>query len=195
MPYPDDIPADFSARHINSDIDPVLGRRWSPRAFKKVALAEQDVQTLCEAARVAPSCFNEQPWRFYLSGPDNFAEFLSLLVPANQRWAQHAALLGFIAAKNTFSYNGKPNPYAAFDCGAAWMSLTVQARAMGLYTHGMGGIAHDKVKARFDIGDDFTVLCGFAVGVADHAETLPQDLAAKETPTPRKALSEIVRRG
>ncbi|TQV66307.1 nitroreductase [Exilibacterium tricleocarpae] len=192
MHYPDEIAPDFSDRKVARELHPLLARRWSPRSFKQYTISEEDVDTLLEAARVAPSCYNEQPWRFYLSNPQNFSDCLSLLVPANRRWAKSASLIGFIASKIAFSRNNERNDYAAFDCGAAWMSLTVQARSMGLYTHGMGGIDHQQVAKYFGIDDAYQVICGFVIGVADSPEALPDELREKDKPSPRKSLSEII---
>tara|TARA_R100000306_G_scaffold3900_2_gene6475 strand:- start:13171 stop:13800 length:630 start_codon:yes stop_codon:yes gene_type:complete len=190
--YPDTISPDFSARDMLPGVDELIARRWSPRAFAKTEIAEADVKTLFEAARWAPSCFNEQPWRFYVSTDENFDDFLDLLLDGNQAWAKNASLLGFVVVKKTFTSNGKPNAYAEFDAGAAWMAMTLQARQMGLYTHGMGGIKHDEVARYLKLDDDYKLVCGLAIGVAAEPSVLPEDVAAKEKPSPRKPLSEVV---
>lgn len=194
MSYPDSIIADFSARQVADSVTPLLAQRWSPRAFKKTAITDQDINTLFEAARVAPSCFNAQPWRFYVSTDQSFEQYLSLLVESNQVWAKNASVLCFAVSKNTFDHNGKPNAYADFDVGAAWMSIAVQARAMGLYTHAMGGIKHQQVAEYLGLSDDFKVICGIAIGVADTADSLPEEIAAKEKPSARHPLEFILRR-
>lgn len=192
MNFEDNISADFSARDADAGVDPRLVTRWSPRAFKKVSLAAQDITTLFDAARWAPSCQNAQPWRFYVSTEDSFDQYLSLLVEGNQIWAKNASVLCFVVVKKTFEHNGKPNGFAEFDAGAAWMALAIQARAMGLYTHAMGGIKAADITQALALDDDHKVVCGIAIGVAADASTLPAELAAREKPTPRKALADIV---
>ncbi|OFE11336.1 hypothetical protein PHACT_12305 [Pseudohongiella acticola] len=194
MKYPDSIHPDFSARDALQGVDPLQISRWSPRAFTKSVIAEADVALLFEAARWAPSCFNAQPWEFYVSTDKTFDDYLNLLVEGNQAWAKNASLLGFVVVKKTFSHNGKANAYAEYDAGAAWMAMTLQARQMGLYTHGMGGIKHDEVAAYLKLDDDHKVICGLAIGVAAAPTILPDELAAKEKPSPRKPLSEVLRR-
>jgi nitroreductase len=194
MSYPDSITADFSARQVADSVTPLLAQRWSPRAFKKTAIADQDINTLFEAARVAPSCFNAQPWRFYVSTDSSFDQYLSLLLEGNQIWAKNASLLCFVVTQKTFEHNGKANPYADFDAGAAWMSLALQARQMGLYTHAMGGIKHQEIAEYLQLSDDYKVICGIAIGVADTADTLPEDIAAKEKPSARLPLEVILQR-
>jgi nitroreductase len=194
MTYPDVVTPDFSARDIAAGVDETISHRWSPRAFKKAVIADSDIETLFEAARWAPSCFNAQPWTFYVSTDQSFDEYLALLVDSNQVWAKNASLICFVVVKKTFEHNGKPNNYAEFDAGAAWMAMTLQARRMGLYTHGMGGIKHPEVAEYLAVGDDHKVVCGIVIGVADTPDILPADIAAKEKPSARKPLSQVLRR-
>lgn len=194
MSYPDTISPDFSARDALDGVDPLQVTRWSPRAFVKTAISENDLARLFEAARWAPSCFNAQPWVFHVSTDKSFDQYLNLLLEGNQQWAKQASVLGFVIVKKSFAHNGKPNAYAEYDAGAAWMAMTLQARQMGLYTHGMGGIKHEEVAAYLNLDDDHKVVCGFAIGVATTPDTLPDELAAKEKPSPRKPLSEVLRR-
>ncbi|MBU2097125.1 MAG: nitroreductase family protein [Gammaproteobacteria bacterium] len=194
MTYPDNLTPDFSARDIADGVDHTIAHRWSPRAFKKVPVSDQDVNILFEAARWAPSCFNAQPWVFYVSNDNTFEQYLSLLVEGNQVWAKNASLIGFVVVKKSFEHNGKPNNYAEFDAGAAWMAMSLQARQMGLYTHGMGGIHHQQVAEYLALDDDHKVVCGFVIGVAESPDVLPAEVAAKEKPSARKPLLQVLRR-
>lgn len=194
MKYPDTLSPDFSARDPLPGVDLSLVRRWSPRAFVKTSISAADIGLLFDAARWAPSCFNAQPWVFHVSTDRTFDDYLGLLVEGNQIWARNASLLGFVVVKKTFAHNGKVNAYAEFDAGAAWMAMTMQARQLGLYTHGMAGIKHDEVANYLKLDEDHKVVCGLAIGVASAPETLPEELAAKEKPSPRKPLSDVLRR-
>ncbi len=179
---------DFSQRDPNAGVDELFYRRWSPRSFKKVTLPEQTLRTIFDAARWAPSCYNDQPWHFITNTDDtDFDLFCSLLVEGNQQWAGNASLLGFVVARKHFKHNGKPNNLATFDCGAAWLSLTLQARRFGLYTHGMGGIKRNEVHHALNIdAEKYQVICGFAIGVLD----APQD-PENEKPSARAPLETI----
>lgn len=194
MSYPDTITPDFSARDALVGVDPLQVKRWSPRAFVKTDINDNDLALLFEAARWAPSCFNAQPWVFHVSTDRSFDDYLNLLLEGNQQWANQASVLGFVVVKQSFAHNGKPNAYAEYDAGAAWMAMTLQARQMGLYTHGMGGIKHEEVAAYLKLDEDHKVVCGFAIGVAAAPDTLPDELAAKEKPSPRKPLSDVLRK-
>lgn len=186
--------SDFSQRDPVAGVDPLFHQRWSPRSFVKKGVSPEVLTRLVDAARWSPSCFNAQPWRFFTSTDSTFAAYLELLVEGNQVWAKNAEVLGFLVADLRFTHNDQPNPYAEFDCGAAWMALTLQAQAEGLYTHGMGGIHHERVAEYLGLDNaQQKVVMGFAIGHIGAADALPGDLAAKEVPTPRKPLVEIWR--
>ncbi len=187
---------DFSKRDPAQDVSPQFSHRWSPRSFRKVTINQSTLTTIFDAARWSPSCFNDQPWKFITSTEETHDQFLALLVDGNQVWAKNASVLGFVLAHKHFAHNGKPNNFAAFDSGAAWMAMTLQANLFGLYTHGMGGVHFDQVYKTFAIDPEkYQVLCGFALGVADRPDQLPTELAAKEIPSNRKALSDIWHQG
>ena len=130
----------FENRHPTHGADRFFIERWSPRAYSSEPIDEPTLTTLMDAARWSPSCFNDQPWRFYTSTPQTRDAYLGLLLEGNQVWAATAPVIGFLCAQKRFSATGEPNGYNAFDAGAAWMAMTMQARLLGLYTHGMGGI-------------------------------------------------------
>jgi len=54
-------------RMFNHDIMPEIKSRWSPRAFSAKKVPAEELMALLEAARYAPSCSNEQPWRFMIA--------------------------------------------------------------------------------------------------------------------------------
>lgn len=196
--FPTDYQPDFSRRDPAPEVDESLWRRWSPRSFRKVEIPGETLTAIIDAARWSPSCFNEQPWLIMTtSTPEEFALYLSLLTEKNQRWAVNASLLGFMVARRHFAHNGTPNRWAAFDTGSAWMSLTMQARRFGLYTHGMGGINLEEVYRQLGIPEaEFEVICGFAIGVIDRPEVLPtQDLREMEVPSGRKGLAGMWQQG
>ncbi len=183
-------------RKEQEDIDEMFIERWSPRAFdKNFEISEDSLKALMAAARWAPSSFNDQPWRFVMAKREDkdFQKFIDLLVEMNQTWAKDASALGFIFAKKISDKTGKENPMSEFDCGSAWMSLTLQARKDGLYTHGMAGIKRDEVYKVLKVPkDDFKVMCAFAVGKKGKSSSLPDDLQKDEKMNDRKDIEEIV---
>src|SRR5436189_1993157 len=109
MPHlPDTLPA----RHPDRPIEPIFLRRWSPRAMSGEPLTEEERLTLFEAARWAPSTYNEQEWRFLYAGREtpHWPAFFDLLVEGNQQWCKQAAVLVVVLAHKVFARNKKPNP-------------------------------------------------------------------------------------
>ncbi|MFT4634478.1 MAG: nitroreductase [Arenicella sp.] len=183
---------DFDARDNSTGVDPLFIHRWSPRAFEKTTIDDSTMQRIMEAARWSPSCFNAQPWRFYTSTENTFDDFLNLLVEGNQGWAKNNAVIGFLVAEKNFEHNDKPNDYAALDSGAAWMSMTLQARIEGLYTHGMGGIKAAEAADYLNIDSvKADVLMGFTIGKLADLSQLDDEQRKNETPNSRKHLSEV----
>ena len=178
-------------------IDEMFTDRWSPRGFDPQPLSEAQVGQLFEAARWAPSCFNEQPWRFYYAtrAADREA-YLSALVPRNQLWAKRAPLLGFVLARRTYGQSGRDNRHAPFDAGAAWLSLALQARKMGLYAHAMAGFNQRRAYAVLGVSEaDYHIMAAVAVGHKGSADHLPEEMQAIEKPNTRRPLSEIMIEG
>lgn len=184
-----------SSRTGDHSVDSIFIERWSPRSFKHTALTSEQVLRLFEAARWAPSCHNDQPWRFHYAVSETARRcFIDTLVPGNRVWAVHAPLLIYITAGTCFRHNGKSNAWAAFDAGAAWMSIALQARLMGLYTHGMAGFERDRAIQLLNIDTKTEdVLAAVAVGYRGDRAMLPEMLQEKEQPNGRLPLDEIIR--
>jgi len=182
---------------IESDIHPIIAERWSPRAFDQNREVETEKLVSCiEAARWSSSCFGDEPWRFIVaeraSNPNGWQQMLATLAEKNQLWAQHAPVLILACAAKNFSQNGKPNRWGQYDTGQAMISLALQATAVGLITHSMGGFDPSAAAATFHIPDDFTVMSVTAVGYQGSSESLDEDFRAIETiERSRKAISEI----
>ncbi len=144
----------------------LIASRWSPRSYSDKPISSEDLTKIFSAAAWAASSSNEQPWRFLVGrkGDDTYAKILDALVPANQEWAQTAPVLVLSVAKTTYTKNDAPNYHALHDTGAASATLTLEATALGLHTHGMGGFDHDKARANFSMPEGFEVGACWAIG-------------------------------
>jgi nitroreductase len=184
-------------RQPEADVDELFVRRWSPRAMSGEAIGDGELMTLFEAARWAPSSNNGQPWRFVYAkrGTPAWPGFFELLVQSNQRWAKQAAVLVIVVARRTFEHDGSPSPTHAFDAGAAWACLALQASLRGLVAHGMRGFDHDRARAMLDEPDGYAVQAMVAIGRPGNVEDLPERLQAREVPSGRKPLAQLVFEG
>lgn len=184
-------------RQTDHPIEDRFLRRWSPRALSGEPLPDGSLESLFEAARWAPSSYNGQPWRFVYATRDgaHWDDFLDLLVEFNQGWARHAGALIVVASRTTFEHNDKPARTHAFDTGAAWMSLALQASAQGLVAHAMQGFDYERAARVVELPEDHEVHCMVAVGRPGEVEDLPDDLRERETPSDRKPVEEIAFEG
>lgn len=167
--------------------------RWSPRAMSGEAVTAAELDSLLEAARWAPSCFNAQPWRFAAVTRDSSAwpALFETLVAGNQAWVEAAGAIIAVISRTRYEHNDKPAPTHSFDAGAAWMSLALQASSLGLVAHGMQGFDQDAARAQLQVPDLYDLPCLVAIGRPGLVSELPEGFAEKETPSPRKALGEI----
>lgn len=179
------------------EVDSIFTDRWSPRSFLDEPLTEAQLAALFEAARWAPSCYNEQPWLFrYAIKPADRERFATALVEKNRQWACRAPLLLFVLTRLNFKGNGQPNRHAPFDAGAAWLALALQARRMGLYAHAMAGFSRKKAFEVLDVSDqEFDIMAAVVVGRRGPVGQLPGEQAAMESPNDRKPLAEVAREG
>lgn len=177
-------------------IEKVIAERWSGRAFDaSTPVTEAEITALTEAARWAPSCFGDAPWRFIIWDRNHDAESwqraFDCLAEGNQQWAKNAPLLILAASMDKFSHNDKPNRWSGYDTGAASVSLCFQATAMGLMSHQMGGFDSDKLRQTFDLPTDLHLWSMVAIGHAAPLDDLsPEQLERELKSRERRPLEE-----
>lgn len=190
-------PNPIDVRKAEYPIDPLFLRRWSPRAMSGASISERDLMSLFEAARWAPSAFNQQPWRMLYARRDTPAwpTFLGLLVDANQVWCKDAAALVVFISRTTFTRNNKPNAVYMFDCGSAWENFALQGAKMGLVVHGMAGFDNDRARDELGVPTEYAVCAMAAVGHPGDPSMLPENLRGLEIPSDRQPVREITMEG
>ena len=180
-------------------IQSVLAERWSPYAFAERDVADEDLRALLEAARWAPSSYNEQPWRYILArraDAQAHAQLVSCLVEGNQVWAKNAPVLMIGIAVMTFARNGKPNKAAHHDLGLAAGNLCVEATARGLIVHQMIGIVPERVRELYKVPAEAEPLTGLAIGHPGDVAQLPEPLRERDlAPRTRRPAGEFVFEG
>jgi nitroreductase len=179
------------------ELHPLLVNRWSPRALDvRDAISNDDLYAILEAARMAPSAFNEQPWRFIVGkrGEETFNEILNGLGEFNQMWAKNASALLLVAGTKQRS-NGDPHPSYQYDLGLAVSQGTFEAHHRGYVTHQMTGFNHDVMCKTFDL-TTYEPVVVIAIGKQDSADILPEAMAEREKAQPsRKPLTELILKG
>ncbi len=177
-------------------IHKLISERKSIRAFANKSIDNETLIQLFEAARWAPSSMNEQPWRFIValkSEKESFEKILTSLNETNQLWAKHSSVLIVTIAKKSFSGKDIPNTYALHDVGLAIGNLTLQATAMHIFLHQMGGINREKLRSLFEVPEEYEIVSVIAGGYEGNPEELPENLRHRELqPRTRKNLDELI---
>lgn len=183
-------------RQADHPIDPLFLDRWSPRAMSGEAISDEELMTLLEAARWAPSSGNGQPWRMLYAKRDtpHWEPFFSLLAEGNQVWVVRAAVLIAFVSERTDD-KGRPRRTHSFDTGAAWENLALQGARMGLVIHAMAGLDYEKAHVVFRLPERFAVEAMVAVGRPGDISLLSENLQEREKPNSRRPLSETVFEG
>ena len=178
-------------------INALIAKRWSPRAFDaSKPVSHQQIIALLEAARWAPSCFGDQPWRFIVWNKQTdekaWQQAFDTLAPSNQTWVKNAPVLMLVCADTLFGHNQTANRWAQYDTGAAAENLCLQAADLGLAAHQMGGFNGDAAREAFKIPAQITPMAMLAVGYEGDANDLPDDLKTRElAERKRKPLGEL----
>jgi nitroreductase len=178
-------------------IDATLARRWSGRAFDASrTISQTQIIALLEAARWAPSCYGDQPWRFVVcdKGTDqaSWQQAFDCLAPGNQAWVKDTPLLLLIAADSKFQHNGADNRWGQYDTGAAAENLCLQASSMGLMAHQMGGFDVDRARASFAVPEQYALMAMLGVGYPADIASISGDAREREqAPRSRRPLGEL----
>jgi nitroreductase len=186
----------YRFRLADWNVYPIFRERWSPRAMSGEEITHEELMTLFEAARWAPSSNNYQPWRFLYARRNTpiWDTFYGLLTEGNKLWCRNAAVLIVVISRTVFN-TGKPARSHSFDTGAAWMSLALQGHLMGLMVHAMQGFDYDRAGTELAVPGDYSVEAMIAVGRPGKAEDLPEEKRKMEFPKGRKNVFEFITEG
>lgn len=173
-----------------------IKKRWSPREFNPAKnISPSQISLLFEAARWAPSAFNDQPWNFIIvtkDNPEQFKKMLTLLTEGNKTWAENASALILTVASLRSSHDGSENFHALYDLGASVTNLSLQAVELNIYVHQIGGFYHDKAKKAFQLDEDYLPVSVLALGYLPESESFQERKERLLTKRKRKSLNEFV---
>lgn len=163
-------------------IHPLIEKRWSSRSFDpQKKISPDDISSLIEAARWAPSAFNEQPWRFVVAhqGDDRFNTIVQSLAEFNQMWAPQAPVLIAVVGASK-KKDGHDNDAYVYDCGQAVAYLTIEATHRDIMVHQMTGLDKKLLHEKLNLHSDLHVLSVIALGYHQNPETLPEPIKSME---------------
>ncbi|HSZ25776.1 MAG TPA: nitroreductase family protein [Cytophagaceae bacterium] len=171
--------------------------RKSNRAYSEKPVEQEKINSIIEAARWAPSSMNDQPWRYLVVTKDNLELYQAVfetLADFNKTWVKDAPVLVISLVRKNFTYNGVPNRHALYDTGAANSLLCVQASALGLNAHQMGGFDYEKLKNLLNLPQDMDIAVVIAIGYPDSPDKLSEELKKREiAPRERYTVHELIR--
>jgi nitroreductase len=184
-------------RKSDYSIHPLILNRWSPRSMTGEEMSDQELMAIFDAARWAPSSYNNQPWHFLYAkrNTPSWPLFFNLMVEFNQSWTKDAAALVLAISGKLFEHNHKPSRTHSFDAGAAWMAMALEASWRGYVIHGMEGFDYDKARQDLNIPDDYQVEALIAIGKRAPTTHLSPELQKREMPSTRKKVEEIITEG
>ena len=167
------------------DISEIIDKRYSPVLFADRPIEKDILDTLFEAARQAPSSYNDQPWAFLVgdkySNKGTYDLIFDALMTVNQKWAKFAPVLMVSLGEKISPTTGKENRYVLHDVGLAMGTMLYQASEMDIYIHQMGGFSHSKIRKNFNLPDKYEVGAAIALGYkSQEKEKYPKELVEKE---------------
>lgn len=190
----------MTSRNANTSapISDLLAQRWSPRSMDaNHQISDQDLLSVIEAGRWAPSAMNVQPWRFSAAkrGSELFAKIAAHLGGFNASWSPKSSAYIVVSAF-TNGDSGQPGTTSQFDAGLAAAQILIQAEGLGLHGHVMGGIDHVALHAELGYPENLAVLVVIAIGKGAPAELLEGGAYDREVAArTRLPLDEIVLHG
>lgn len=162
----------------SQNLNTVVESRHSGRNFDPTRkVTDTQLKELVHAAQFAPSCFNEQPWRFLIcdkaTHQDSFQKVWSTLAPKNQEWAEKAPVLIVVNHDTQFNRNGSANRWGPYDSGASALQMALKATELGLMAHQMGGFDEKKIAEIFEIPSRYIPIAVMAVGYENATNEKP----------------------
>jgi nitroreductase len=174
---------------MRSKVLEIIQQRHSIRRYEDRPVEDEKIELLLEAARLAPSAQNRQPWRFIVIKNRELIESLSRYAPPGTRWAnawmrQAPCVIVGCGAPHPLVhsvYRGFGMNLLPIDIGIAMEHIVLMATELGLGTCWIGWFSERKVRSLLSIPKRLKVIALLTVGYPK----------GRITPKPRKSLEEI----
>ena len=179
---------------LMKELIPEINIRRANRALSDKKIPDDTIQRIMTAATYAPSCFNNQPWRFLVAAEEEALKKIHDALTSANYWVKKAPAVVIVATKPEFGCRLNDNrDYALFDCGLATENLMLQGFKEGLYAHAIAGFDPHKIKAAFKIPDAYIVATLVALGYpGDDASLNEKHKELEHSARNRKPESEVI---
>ena len=177
------------------DVKKAMEKRRAYRSLDTTEITEDLITDLVQCARIAPSCFNYQPWRFVCVHDEGRLKALHNALSRGNEWARAASMIIAVYSKKEYDCVIREREYYLFDTGMATAFIILRATELGLVAHPIAGYSPKKVKEILKIPEDRMVITLVIVG--KHSKKMSSVLsekqkeAEKERP-PRNPLEEVM---
>jgi nitroreductase len=176
------------------ELNEVINLRRSYRSLEPVEINDELVEALAGCAQMAPSCFNNQPWRFVFAYDQKVLEQLFAAMSRGNEWTRQASMIIAVFSESKLDCQGEALDYYLFDTGMAVGFLLLKATELGLVAHPIAGFDGEKAKDILSIPGHMTLITLIIVGKKSETVSplLSENMAEKEnTRPPRKAFNEF----
>ncbi len=160
------------------DVKQAIQTRRAYRSLDPVEITEELIRDLAESARLAPSCFNNQPWRFVFAQDPEVLKKLHGAMSRGNQWVQAASMIIAVFSREDLDCRTKGRNYYLFDTGMATAFLILTATEMGLVAHPIAGFNEQAVKEILGIPEDMKLIT--VVNVGKHSEAIGPLLSEKQ---------------
>jgi len=176
------------------NVKEAIETRRAYRSFAPAEITDSLMGELAEAARLMPSCFNNQPWKFvFARSPQALAKVHACLSKGNE-WVKGASLIIAAFARKDYDCVIKEREYYLFDLGLAVSAMTLRATELGLVAHPIAGFNNEAVRKTLGIPEGNQVLVLINVGKkGSDLSALSSYQSAQETgPRPARLAPENI---
>ena len=152
------------------------------------------IDRILHAASLAPSCFNNQPWRFVVVNEQKKLNALKEYLPGGNYWAKRSPCIVCIATEAELDCRlNDRREYALFDAGLAVENLLLQAVCEGLIAHPIAGFKPVEIKTLLGIPEKYTLITLVVLGYPGDPSVLSEEHRAAESgEQERKGKEEII---
>jgi len=170
-----------------------LENRRAYRALGPAEITDALLAELAGAARLMPSCFNNQPWKFVFARSPEALGKLRGCLSKNNDWARTAPLIAAVFGRKDHDCVINEREFYLFDLGMGVGALLLRAAELGLVAHPIAGFNNELAREALGIPAGNLVITLLIIGkkTDDLSALTPQQAAAEPERPPRLAPENI----